>query len=267
MTQRRYDPHFPIVVGLCGKAGTGKTTVAKGFVPSASSSAIFFEGDSEKHLEDARIIVDHLYFAMPLYAMASVKTKTQGELVAERELYGIHEVLFDLFGKSPLYGLPPYNQLVALTHMIHQMGVARDTKPRSFLQEAGTLIRSIDPDTFVNWVARKIVSNSAAAIDMGVPHLTFISDLRMPNEAAFVAEHPNGVLIKYTCDEKVRGARILDRDGVRMTEAQAGHESEKIELINPEHVAGEIDSTSLSIKEQAQFTTKFINETFGAELF
>ncbi len=267
MTQKHYNPNKPIVVGLCGKAATGKTAVAKGFVPTASSSAIFFEGDTEKQLEDARIIVDHLYFAMPLYSMATIKTKTEGDKVAERELYGIHEVLFDLFGRSPLYGLPPYNQLVALTHMIHQMDISRDTKPRSFLQNSGTLIRSIDPDTFTTWVERKIIANSASAIEMGVPHLTFISDVRMPNEAQMIAEQDNGVVIEYTCDDGVRNARILDRDGVRMTPEQAAHESEKIDRIDPGHIDGVIDSTYLSIKEQAEFTTKFINETFGAELF
>lgn len=265
---KRYNPTQPIIVGLCGQAGTGKTSVAKGFVPLASATEIMFDDELDDE-QQIRIVLDHLFFAMPLYELASIRTKTEGSKSKERMKYAIHDVLADLYGRSPLYGAPRYKDLVELVKWTVKTPIDPDDyKPRSFLQTVGMRCRELNEDCFVQWVDRKIKAASAPFINDGVAHLTFLSDLRMENEAEWVAAQPNGVLVQYTCDDEVRFDRIERRDGEPMTEDQKNHISEN------EHTKFRkgifdvvIDSTDLKIKEQAVATTTAINATFGIELF
>lgn len=264
---KRFNPEHPIVVGLLGEAATGKTVVGRGFVPYASSSHVYLNDPNDDE-EEARLVVEHLWFAMPLYEMAAVKTKTEGEKRKQRQLYGTYEVLFDLFGRSPLYGLPKFDTMVELTKEIAALPIAADGKPRTFLQTAGTMCRDLDEDVFVKWMDRKIKANAARYIEMVVPHLTFISDVRMVNEAKWIADQPNGVLIKFSCDDEVRAERIEKRDGKRMTAEQLSHESElSVKMIPKKIIDTTIDSTDLTVQEQAAATTEFINDLFDTTLF
>jgi len=55
----------PIIIGLAGKAGSGKTSVAESIVPKGSF-------DTNKY----GMKWDHLFYALPLYEMASIKKNT-----------------------------------------------------------------------------------------------------------------------------------------------------------------------------------------------
>lgn len=253
MSTKRFNPDFPIVVGLCGQAGTGKTSVARNFVPA----------DALKMHTEQMLVVDHMFFAMPLYEMSSVKLKIEGAERRERILYGIHEVLFDLYGKSPLYGLPPYDHLNELVHSIYNMPIAVDGKPRTFLQSAGSLCRTIDRDCFVKWMNRKVIANGMRWKEDDYTYIAIVSDVRFPNEAEWVANHPNGILIKYECEDHIRCERIEKRDGVPMTLEQMNHESEKIDDIDPSLYHTVINSSMMTLETQAEVTKQNIIETFS----
>lgn len=263
--RKRLSDTSPIIVGLCGLAGTGKTSVARGFVPLANATEILFDENLEGR-NNVRLVLDHLFFAMPLYEMASIKTKTSGEFEKDRVRYALHDVLSDLFGKSPLYGAPPYCELVELVEWVADLPIEpEEYKPRTFLQRAGMMCREYNKEAFVKWCDRKIKLNAAPYLEEEIPHLTFLSDMRMENEAEWVASQPNGVIVKYTASDDVRFDRLERRDGTLMTPEQRAHVSEReVESIVP-HI--EIDTTHLDIEAQAKETTAAINDFFDTALF
>jgi dephospho-CoA kinase len=249
----------PIVVGLAGKAATGKTSVAESIVPKAAFASVK-EG----------FVWDHIFFAMPLYEFYSIRTKIEGLNSESRKLYAIHEVLYELYGSSPIGNIPQYNDLVKLTNEILHKGLMfSGSKPRSFLQEVGDMCRQYDQECFAKWGVRKAKQlhkeyvKSISEEDQQHPHCVLISDVRFENEAEAILSQPNGMLIVYDADPEVRKERILMRDGVMMTEEQMSHKSEKQIDLFIDKASVVIDSSSMTIEEQVMATVESIRKYSG----
>lgn len=282
-----YNPDFPVVLGLTGEALTGKTITAKTIAPAARTVT-----------DDERVWWTRLYFAMPLYEMATIKTMVEGDDSLDRVMYGIHAVLQDVW-PSPLYGGPPYDELVEMVYDIASYPMpSSDMKPRRFLQWLGTdLCRTHDPDCWVNWMKRSIqkeyslwrtehantlpISYSLDDVDNGdegsdridkwqqeLEERVFgvvIDDLRFPNEAEMIKGLPNGLLVKFTGSREVRARRALERDGRTMTEAEMSHASEaSVNQIPEELFDVIIDTSNLTIEEQVSSTLAVVNKYIGA---
>lgn len=254
-----YHPSFPIVVGLAGKAATGKTSAANAIVPKASFD-----------VSRSGMVWDHLFFAMPLYELFSTRTKIEGVKSESRKLFGIHDTLYDLYGGSALGKIPDYNDFVELTNTIASKPISfAGSKPRTFLQEVGDLCRAHDPDCFAKWGVRKAYTQyrdyvkSLTDEDEEKPYCVLISDVRFRNEADAILKLPNSMLILYDASEEVRRERIFNRDGVYMTNEQLSHKSEK-EIESFYDLASVIiDSSTMSVEQQANETIKHIKEGLG----
>lgn len=83
-----YDPDHPIVVGLAGPAGSGKTSTAEGIIKS----------EGAMWSDTGEVTWDHLYHAMPLYEYASIRLKTTGTDAKNRQLHMIHDLTQELLG-------------------------------------------------------------------------------------------------------------------------------------------------------------------------
>lgn len=251
----RFQQGHPIIIGLSGEAGTGKTVTADTLVPQGAvrMTDLYWW--------------DHKYLAMPLYEMVSIKRDISGERADERIRHELHMVLHDLFGKSILYGLPDYDELVELVYDISAMPMDMSgKKPRSFLQDAASLCRAIDKDVFAKWVVRALKRDNAWATENEKQYVGIVSDIRMPNEAKAIINQPNGIVIRLTASEHVRHERLLDRDGQLMTAKQQSHESERVKDIPNEFISHTLDTDDLSIKDQAQLVLKVSSKLLGIEL-
>ena len=171
---RLYNPDYPIVVGLAGKAATGKTSVAEAIVPKASFDKV-----------RSGVYWDHIFFAMPLYELLSNKTKIEGESSQSRKLFAIHKTLYDLYGNSTLGNVPDYYSFISLVDNIYREPIdSRGAKPRSFLQKAGDLCRVHDPKCFAKWGVRKSYElhrdyvKSLQEEETANPYCILISDVR-----------------------------------------------------------------------------------------
>lgn len=262
----KLNPEEPIIIGLYGAAGAGKTSVANQFVPGGVVNVV-----NEKILdkEYPLYVLDHYWFAMPLYEMASIRRDIEGEHRRDRQLYEIHRVLVDLFGKSPLYGAPPYEELCTVVHEIQRMHIPREGKPRTFLQEVGDICRFYDPDCFTKWMMRHIRSQAGYHMKSsddweGPMFIAFASDLRFDNEAKAIHDSPNGLVIEFVADQEVLDQRIEKRDGYVMTEEQKNHKSEARQ-VKPEHIDVTFDTTTMSLEEQFLATKEFITETLDLQ--
>lgn len=250
----------PIVIGLCGKAGTGKTSVANIIVPSHT---IKFD-------QENRTIWDHSFFAMPLYEMASIKRITKGEKQEDRILFQLHEVLLDVFGGSPLYGAPPYDEFINLVKEIADlpMPIDDDIKPRTFLQKAGEVCRLKNETCFVQWAKRKayqrctslLSNNEEEEENLYENYACIISDVRYENEAEMIKSLPNGILIRFDASTDVRLDRLHKRDGYRMSDEQLNHKSEQVELIPDSMLNAIINTDTMTAEQQAEATIKIIQK-------
>lgn len=252
---RPLNHNEPIVLGLCGLAGTGKTSTARAIVPADIIREVKNSND------EILYVLDHLVLATPLYEMATVRLKTEGELRKDRILFGIHEVLLDLFSRSPLYGAPPYDELVAVVHAIANLPIEMDTKPRTFMQDVGSMCRGYDPDCFVKWIKRRINSSAVHHVSQDIQPIYVVSDVRFENEARMIKSFSNGLLICFDADEETRQARIELRDGIRMTDEQMSHESERLE-IDPSLIDLTIDTSEMTMAAQAEATQSALIKTF-----
>ena len=249
---------LPIVIGLCGKAGTGKTSVANIIVPSHT---IKFD-------QENKTIWDHSFFAMPLYEMASIKRITKGEKQEDRILFQLHEVLLDIFGGSPLYGAPPYDDFISLVKEIADlpMPIDDDVKPRTFLQQAGEICRLKNEMCFVQWAKRKAYQRCASLLNSGDEeglyenYACIISDVRYENEAEMIKSLPNGILIRFDASTDVRLDRLYKRDGYRMSDEQLSHKSEQVELIPDSMLNAIINTDTMTAEQQAQATIRTIQK-------
>lgn len=256
--KKQYDPDYPIIVGLAGKAATGKTVVAESIVPKASFGT-----------NVGGLVWDHIFFAMPLYEFYSIRTKIEGMNAQSRKLFAIHETLYDLYGSSPLGNMPEYESFIKLVQQINSESVDHDgSKPRSFLQKTGDHCRQYDEKCFSKWGVRKsnkIHGEYISSLDEEkmLPHCILISDVRFMNEAEAILSQPNGIIIKFDASDQVRKDRILARDFVLMTDEQLLHRSEKDIDSMSDIIDLVINSDSMSIEDQVNETIKLIKESFG----
>lgn len=258
-----FDHNYPIVLGLAGKAATGKTSVAEAIVPKASFAAA-----------QQGMLWEHIFFAMPLYEFYSSRTKIEGLNSESRKLFSIHQTLYELYGSSPLGAMPHYDDFVKLTKSIATKQLNfNGSKPRSFLQEVGDMCRSYDSDCFAKWGISKAnklffeYKKSLSEDEEEIPYCVIISDVRFKNEAESILSSPNGMLIVFDADPNVRQERILIRDGVKMTEEQMSHKSEKEIDLFIDQASAIIDSSSMTVEEQALETMRIVRERFSVDTY
>ena len=261
----------PLVVGLVGIAGSGKTSTANAIAPTAKIE------HSPKG--DSSIIWDHLYFALPLYRMANAKQQISGPKAEDRIAYEIHATLVDAFGSNPLFGAPSYDQLVHMVNEIKAIPTPETGKPRHFLQYVGTdICRAYDPDVWVKWVERTIRSrylehlrdfSDEDKLDQQIPHCGIIvSDCRFRNEVDMITSQPNGVLIKLNISAGRAIERQIRRDGgISISDEQSLHASEQdIQMVPEEAYDAIIDVDYLDFKSQVEAVKEAINTKIGASL-
>lgn len=250
-----FNPTQPIVLGIAGESATGKSTVADALAPQAQITGLGAQ----------KIKWSHLFYAMPLYELAAIRRTTEGTLARDRQQYQIHNVLVDLFGKSPLFGAPRYDDLIIMVKQICDMQFPLDgEKPREFFQKVGDLCKSEKQDVFVSWMMWKINEEySRFMAEAPKPDYeddepdakesyfgVVISDIRYEREAQLVKAHNNGILLRLEADDEVRAARQANRDGFVMAPEHKGHNSEtSLEQIPRDWYDEIIDTTELSIKE------------------
>jgi cytidylate kinase len=254
--QKKYYSEYPIIIGLAGKAASGKTCVAEQIVPKASIASV-----------DTSIIWDHIFFTLPLYEIAAIKKTALGHRQKDRQLFSIHEVLFDLFGGNALGNIPDYKHFTDLVEQLCSMPIEPEgTKPRSFLQKAGDLCRVYDPEVFAKWVIykaskmhRKIVSAEGYE-DNPKPVGIIISDVRFKNEAERILNQPNGLVIYFEASDETRNERMIKRDGRLMTFEQASHRSEQECNLVKELASDIIVTDDLSIEQHTNMTLEIVNQ-------
>lgn len=252
-----YNPEYPIIVGLAGKAATGKTSVAEAIVPKASFSN-----------EREGMVWDHIFFAMPIYEFYSIRTKIEGIDAESRKLFATQETLYDLYGGSPIGGVPDYNTFIELNRKIASASMTDGgLKPRSYLQKIGDYCREHDEKCFAKWGIRKAGKIHREHLKYSTeedvkPHCILISDVRFLNEAEAILASPNGMLIMFEASDDIRKDRILSRDGVIMTEEQMSHKSEQQIDLMTDMVTAKIDSSSMNVEAQAVATINIIKERF-----
>jgi dephospho-CoA kinase len=245
----------PIILGLAGKAGSGKTSVAEQIVPKGSI-------ESTKD----NIKWDHIFYALPLYELASIKKNTLGMNSKSRKMYAIHQVLYELYGGSPIGFVPDYMDLVSLVKEIESLPIELGgTKPRAFLQKAGDLCRIYRSTVFAEWAVNKSIksyrSYQKSLDDSSEQEATFcmiVSDVRYMNEAESILKQPNGIVICFEANQETLNARILKRDGKPMSEEHSSHSSEnQIELVRNISTAV-IITDEMTLEQQTQSTVNLI---------
>lgn len=237
-----YDPDHPIVVGLAGPAGSGKTSTAEGIIKS----------EGAMWSDTGEVTWDHLYHAMPLYEYASIRLKTTGTDAKNRQLHMIHDLTQELLGARI-----GYDDMVELVYDIYAMPIATEGKPRSFLQDVGSMLRQYDPDCFAKWAINKAYERfrnwrqfTEANIDRAF--VVLLSDVRLMNEVNKIKSLPNNFLIRLDASERVLNGRLFERDNVILTDQQREHESEAVgrsaEFINSMDLL--VDTTTFSLEDQ-----------------
>lgn len=243
---------YPIVVGLGGLAGVGKTVTAENLVP----------GKMIRFDHEHGLIWDHLFFAIPLYSLASIRQTVLGELQEQRQLYQVMEKYLDLFN-SPIYGGPEFAELVELAYetVEFQMPTNEDEKPREFFQFIGTdRCRMLTPDVFVSWIERTINQRFSQYVDHDYDYIALISDVRFPNEGKMIMNQPNGLVIKLDAQPEIRAKRISKRDGKEMNPEHMAHKSETAVLDMPFDI--KMNTDHLSIEEQVSEVSEIIYNHF-----
>jgi dephospho-CoA kinase len=255
MIKNYFDSEHPIIVGLAGKAGSGKTSVAEYLVPKGSASS----GESSLY----GLKWDHIFFALPLYELSSIRRSIKGFNEANRQLYAIYNVLYEIYGGSPLGVFPTFEEMVERTNKIFHLPIEPEgVKPRGFLQGAGDICRDGYEDCFAKWgvnKSNKIHQEYLKSLNEDQDPLDFvviISDVRMINEAEHILAQPNGLVVCFDAEKETLDERILKRDGRLMTESQSSHRSEQEMEIVKEIASCVIKTDSMSIEDQAKETVK-----------
>lgn len=262
-----YKPGFPIVVGIAGEACTGKTTTAQLLAPTGVLST-----------SRQQMAWEHVAFSMPMYELASIRQKVEGEDAHDRMAYAVHSVLVDVFG-LPGYGAPPYVDLVDFVAAVCLYPLdLEEEKPRAFLQWVATEIRELSPDAFTRWMQKKINSHYAywkeqlqapdheQDEDEYPPYVTVISDVRLGPEASLVKRMQNGILIKLTASVNARRERSYDRDGRAMTEEEATHITETWLANAPDDMFDAIiDTTGLAPIDVMEKVRGLVDQFIGKE--
>ena len=243
-----FKKQMPIIIGLAGKAGSGKTSVAEHFVPKGSIDTFQYGYKW-----------DHIFYALPLYELASIKRSIKGVNQKNRQLYAIHDVLFNIYGGSSIGVLPDYNDLVSRVHKIYELDIEPEgVKPRTFLQKAGDICREGFEDCFSTWGILKSMNiynsyyKSLVEDEEENPFIVVISDVRFENEAKKILAQPNGVVVCFDASDETLNERILKRDGRLMSQDQQAHRSEQqIETIKSISTCV-INTDNMTIEEQAK---------------
>lgn len=245
----------PIILGLAGKAGSGKTSVAEQIVPKGS-------------IESAQdgIKWDHIFYALPLYELASIKKNTKGLNEKSRKMYAIHEVLYDLYGGSSIGFVPNYSDLVSMVEEIEKLPIESEgIKPRTFLQKAGDICRAHRSTVFAEWAIMKSIRSYRLyekSLDEGSNEAfcMIVSDVRYVNEAESILKQPNGIVLCFDASEEVLNNRIVKRDGKPMSPEQLAHPSEnQIDEIKSMS-SSVIHTDEMTLEEQAVTTMQLIKE-------
>lgn len=262
------NPNAPILLGIGGEAGTGKTSLADILAPPgrATSSGRQINKDGEVVEDSSPIYWSHLYFAIPLYRMAAARQKIQGEDAFDRQCYELHDILTDLFK-----GYISYDEQVDFVYELAMIPVPPEGKPRKFLQDAGTMCRAFDPDCFVKWVDRKakeehqLFTQEQERLEETDPDYVpkvfgvVVSDIRYLNELELFRTHTNGVAVKLVTDPEVVTERLQNRDGVTLNPGEAKHSSETTLRTIPEDMWDAIIDTSyLTLKDVYEHITKVL---------
>lgn len=252
----KYVKGHPIILGLAGKAGSGKTSVAEAICPKGSVQT-----------NTNGIVWEHIFHALPLYELASIKKNIKGYNSDSRKLFSIHEVMYEIYGKSALGMIPHYESFVSKVQEIHNLPIEPEgVKPRTFLQKAGDICRDGYAECFCLWVIfksgelyRKNIRDFLKEnIDEDTPVCVIVSDVRFLNEAKSILKQPNGFLITYEASDDTLRDRIFKRDGIYMTDEQLNHHSEKeIDLVK-EVSTFTINTDNLSIEDQAKQTLELV---------
>jgi cytidylate kinase len=254
--QKNIKSNSPIILGLAGKAGSGKTSVAEQIVPKGSFSTSSYG-----------IIWDHIFYALPLYEFSSIRRTISGANKDSRQLYAIHSVLYDIYGSSAIGSIPNYEDFIDRVKQIKNLPIEPDEyKPRSFLQNAGDICRNGFEDCFAKWgitKSNKIYNNYIRSADedtaeFAAAFAVIISDVRFENEAKAILEQPNGMVVCFDADQSVLDQRILARDGRLMTEEHMNHKSEQEISIVKEMATAVIDTTNMNIEQQTRATLEAI---------
>lgn len=239
-----------IIIGLAGRAGSGKTSVAESIVPKGAF-------DTSKYGAEW----DHIFFALPLYEMASARSNIQGHNQESRIKYSIHETLFDLYGRSSIGIIPNYDELVNRVNLISSIPISSDgSKPRSFLQKAGDICREGFEDCFCRWAVRKsshLYSRYASSLEEDEeekPFYVIVSDVRYPNEAASILNVPNSKVIYFDASDETLNDRLTKRDGRPSTPEQAAHSSEQSSVVVKSMASHVINTDSMTIEQQVEAT-------------
>lgn len=245
-----YREEQPIIIGLAGRAGSGKTSVAEHIIPKGSL-------ESTKH----NVKWDHIFYALPLYEMATIRHSIKGYNQNSRQLYAIHDVLFNLYGGSSIGLIPEYMDLVDRAQQIQSLKIEEEgTKPRSFLQKAGDICRQEFENCFATWGITKSHQlyrsyiKSLTGEEEEIPFAVIISDVRFENEAQQILKNPNGVVVCFDANQDTLDARLMKRDGKLMDAEHAAHRSEQqIEAIKSmaTHV---INTDNMNIEQQTAAT-------------
>lgn len=255
---KRYLKDHPIILGLAGKAGSGKTSSADALCPKASMEKV-----------SNGIIWEHIFHALPLYELAAIKKNIKGFNGASRKLYSIHEVLFEIYGKTALGSIPDYETFVKKVKQIYDLPIEEQgIKPRTFLQKCGDICRDGYPECICHWAIMKSIElyrknsywSSKEDEDNDTPICVIVSDVRFVNEAESILKQPNGIIVTYDASNSVLQDRIFKRDNIFMTEEQLNHSSEQqIDLVK--NISTYIiDTDSLSIEDQAKETLKLVKQ-------
>jgi len=293
MIQYSMDPNAPLIVGLAGQAGSGKTVTADNLSPIGQvvTNTCICGHETIEHLDgigaspscalcdckgihyDGLILWTHLFFALPIYRIVTARQKIIGDNSHNRILYEVHEAIVDLFGRTPLYSaIKSYDDLIALVKYVSTIPCEPEgEKPRTFMQEFGSLCREYDEDVFVKWIQRKIQEENRSfnkeypeeqypGLRLGV----VLSDVRYENEARMILSHPNGALYKLVATPEVIQARLYDRDGKILTAEQASHASENgLKGLADTEFTKIVDTSLFTVGQQAQCIRDLVSEEFN----
>jgi len=256
---KTFRQNHPIIVGLAGRAGSGKTSVAETICPKGLvvSPAGLAEGSS--------IIWQHIFYALPLYELASIKKNVKGINERSRKLYAIHDVLYEIYGGSPIGFVPDYEKLTNMVMQIEALPIEPEgIKPRNFLQKVGDICRNHRDSCLSEWAIMKSSKLYREYIrgleEDGVanPFAVIISDVRLENEANSILKQPNGIVIVFDAEETTLNQRIIKRDGRPLSEEQMNHHSEKQVDIIKQKATHILKTDDMSLEEQSINTLKLI---------
>lgn len=253
----KFKKNHPIIIGFSGKAGSGKTSVAEKIVPKGAIEASIYG-----------MKWDHIFYALPLYEMVTIKRSIKGISQDSRQLFALHSVLFDLYGGSPIGRMPEYHDFYNRVKTIQELYIESEgIKPRSFLQNAGDICKEDFPNCFSDWAISK--ANNLYRLylktleeddDEDVPYAVIISDVRYLNEAKKILEQPNGIIVSFDASEETLNNRLIKRDGKVMDKNLSIHSSEQeIDLIK-EISTYIINTDNMSVEDQVSATIDLLKK-------